>query len=123
MRRDDELDLPRWLLRIFGGELYNNSVQLLDEHLLHLGMQMGLRFFDKDEMRDRARNPGPVELVIALQLQEHVDQVAGAKPVVAFGEVHSIRPGIDHFRMIRQQGVDIQRRLRPQLGIVQAGKS
>ncbi|MNV87616.1 hypothetical protein D3C71_1817530 [compost metagenome] len=76
MCRDHKLHFPGGLVRIRGREFFDCDVQLIDEHFLHLRMQVSFWFFDEDQVRDGASWLCAIDLVVALQLQEHVNEIS-----------------------------------------------
>ena len=117
----DELDRPRSVLIELGDKGARDLIELPDEDLLHLGMQVRLRFFDKDQMHAGGRRRGLILAEESQQLEQHVDQIAHAEPIVSFGQGHAVDADVANLGVIVQQLVDVEARLGDEAGIREAG--
>ena len=112
MRRDDELHWPRCFASLFGIELVSELGKLANKNLLHLGMQVSLRFLNEDEMQARRVRLGAEHFVEPDKLKKDEDQIAYTQPVVGLRKMHTAVTRISDFRMVREESLNVERCLR-----------
>ena len=58
----------------------------------------------------------------SFQLEEDIDKIACTEPVVPLGQVNAVCPSIKDAGVVGEKALDIDRRMRSQLCIVDAGE-